>query len=100
MSLCATEATKGFYFGYFWIFYMSGQIFGNLTGALTIEKTSGPGYFFILGCAMLLACPGFCCLRIPKRTTLDESCTELPFWKVIESTLKLVTNKSMMYVNL
>lgn len=100
MSLCATEATKGFYFGYFWVFYMSGQIFGNLIGAITIEKTSGPGFYLILGCAMLLAVPCFAFMRIPKRSLMDESCAEMPFWKVIESTLKLVTSKSMMYVNL
>jgi hypothetical protein len=35
-SICASEETKGFYFGYFWAMYMSAEVFGNLIGALII----------------------------------------------------------------
>lgn len=35
-SICASEETKGFYFGHFWAMYMSAEIFGNLIGALII----------------------------------------------------------------
>ncbi len=31
---CATETTKGFFFGYFWAYYMASQIFGNIFSAI------------------------------------------------------------------
>jgi MFS family permease len=33
VSLCAHEKTKGFFFSYFWLFYMSSQVFGNCIAA-------------------------------------------------------------------
>ena len=63
MSNCATETTKGFYFGYFWAWYMSSQIFGNLIGAYIIEDTSGPSFFAIMSLIMFIAVLGFCKLQ-------------------------------------
>ena len=36
-SSCSTDATKGFYFGLFWFFYMTSQIFGNLIAAFVLN---------------------------------------------------------------
>ena len=65
MSKCASETTKGFYFGYFWAWYMSSQIFGNLIGAYIIEDTSGPSFFAIMSMIMFIAVLGFCKLKLP-----------------------------------
>jgi hypothetical protein len=59
VSNCASESTKGFYFGHFWALYMSAQIFGNLTGALLISKTSGIWFFLIMGIIMMFPVFGF-----------------------------------------
>ena len=37
LALCATEETKGFYYGYFWVWFMGAQIVGNFAGALMIK---------------------------------------------------------------
>ena len=36
ISDCANEATKGFYFSYFWAFFMGSQVFGNLIAAYVL----------------------------------------------------------------
>ena len=79
MSLCATEDTKGFYFGYFWVWYQSAQIIGNLTGAIMIKQTMGPPFFIILSCAEILFFMLFCFIRMPTKIreaehdTLEDS---------------------------
>lgn len=65
MSLCATEESKGFYFGFFWVFYMSSQIFGNFLGAISIENASGPFFYIMLGCVFLVAVPAYGFLKVP-----------------------------------
>jgi len=40
ISECATDETKGFYFSYFWAFYMTSQILGNLLAALILGHMS------------------------------------------------------------
>ena len=37
ISDCATDRTKGFYFSYFWAYYMSSQVFGNLIAAFVLK---------------------------------------------------------------
>lgn len=37
---CADESTKGFFYGYFWAFYMSSQIIGNIIGAVVLSGSS------------------------------------------------------------
>eukprot|EP00347_Sterkiella_histriomuscorum_P010332 403376713 len=49
LSDCATEETKGFFFSYFWVFYMSSQIFGNLIAAYCLRTMSQANMFIILG---------------------------------------------------
>lgn len=35
---CSSDENKGFYFSYFWAFYMTSQIAGNLTAAFVIGR--------------------------------------------------------------
>jgi len=72
MSLCATEDTKGFYFGYFWVWYMSAQIIGNLAGAIMIKKTMGPSFFIMLSIAEILFFSLFCFIRLPVKVRETE----------------------------
>jgi MFS family permease len=65
MAKCTTSQSKGFYFGYFWVWYMSAQIIGNLTGALIIERSSGVGFFIIMSLMAFAASLLFCCLIMP-----------------------------------
>jgi hypothetical protein len=48
ISDCATEKTKGFYFSYFWTFYMSSQVFGNLIAAFILKYFSQSTFFMIM----------------------------------------------------
>lgn len=70
MSLCAAEGTQGFYFGMFWVFYMSTQIIGNFIGAEIITKTFGPSFFIIMGLIMVAVTFMFLFLRHPKKFDL------------------------------
>lgn len=38
ISACATEETKGYYFGVFWFFYMGSQVVGSLLGAFILSE--------------------------------------------------------------
>lgn len=40
VSSCATDETKGFFFGYFYFIFMSSQVFGNLIAALVLKDNS------------------------------------------------------------
>lgn len=35
---CSSDENKGFFFSYFWSFYMTSQIFGNLTAAFVLGE--------------------------------------------------------------
>jgi hypothetical protein len=65
MSLCASQETKGFYFGYFWALYQSAQIFGNLIGAFLVKYTSGTLFFLIMSLIMVIPVFLFLTLNIP-----------------------------------
>jgi MFS family permease len=65
ISKCTTESSKGFYFGYFWAWYMSAQIIGNLTGGILITKSSGIEFFVIMGAMALTFSFNFCFLKTP-----------------------------------
>ena len=67
MTMCTTSATKGFYFGYFWVWYMMAQVLGNLLGALIINRTTGPIFFIIMATMMLVTTFVFFCLKNPKK---------------------------------
>ena len=40
ISLCSTESTKGFYFGYFWVWNKMAEALGNLIGSMALTKMS------------------------------------------------------------
>ena len=45
---------------------MFGQIIGGYVGAVTIEGTSGPSFYLIMGGLMMFAMPAFYVMRIPE----------------------------------
>ena len=115
MSMCATQQTKGFYFGYFWVWYMSAQIIGNFAGAILILNNPGPTFFGIMGVFEVVVCFGFCCISIPKKVRvqstedLSESLTQVPndleldqshFCSDLFGTVRLLFSKDMLFLNL
>ena len=82
ISDCATEDTKGFFFGYFWIFYMASQIVGSLVAALTLNSMRQEHLFIILGVISFVSSLSFFFMRKPNvhhrlnQTTLRQ---ESPF---------------------
>ena len=65
MSECATEDTKGFFFGYFWAFYMASQIFGNLLAAYVLGNLSEEIFFVLMSIISLSASISFFFLKDP-----------------------------------
>lgn len=47
ISACATPKTKGFFYGFFWIVYMSSQVVGSLIGAAILKSGKGQTYFYV-----------------------------------------------------
>ena len=66
ITSCATERTKGFYFGYFLAIMELSLVVGNLTGSILILKTSGPSIYLIMGLIMLAGSFGFCFIKKPN----------------------------------
>lgn len=113
ISNCATNNTKGFYFGFFWFMYMSSNIFGNWIGSYLILQTSGPVFFIIMGIIMIIGQTGFLGLQKPKsiepvnqqqQELLEhddvETDQEESFMQVVKNVWKLTFRKKMMLVNL
>jgi len=48
MTLCATEETKGFYFGYFWVIFESCISIGGFSGAKLIGARSLSAEIFVI----------------------------------------------------
>ena len=48
ISDCATEKTKGFYFSYFWTYYMSSQVFGNLIAAFVLKYFKQSTFYLVM----------------------------------------------------
>ena len=55
VGACATEETKGFYYSLYWGLYMMSNIFGSLIGSFMIKLSSGPSFYLIMGCIMVVA---------------------------------------------
>jgi hypothetical protein len=53
ISDCATENTKGFYYGYFWAYYMASQVSGNLVAALVFDGHGLVTFYCIMGSVSL-----------------------------------------------
>ena len=61
-SKCATESTKGFYFGLFWSWYQGSQILGSFFGGLIFGENYSKTIFFVIMSAIALfatICMGF-----------------------------------------
>ncbi len=65
---CANEQTKGFYYGYFWAYYMSSQIIGNLIGAAVLGSSNTVDFFYIMAGVGLFASFLFLFLKKPYPT--------------------------------
>ena len=67
MSKCATPESAGFYFGLFWCFYMSSQIFGNFNGYEIITLTFGAAFFIYVVLIMIFVIICFFFLLMTKK---------------------------------
>lgn len=65
ISDCATEGTKGFYFSYFWAFYMSSQVFGNMLASYLLSSYSLVTFYSIMGSIALVSLVYFLMLEDP-----------------------------------
>lgn len=65
ISDCATEKTKGFYFSYFWTYYMSSQVFGNLIAAFVLKYFKQSSFFLIMAAISSTSVIIFATLRKP-----------------------------------
>lgn len=103
MSLCASEDTKGFYFGYFWVWYMSAQIIGNSVGAIMIKHTMGPSFFITLSFAEAIFICLFVFVKMPVKIRESEDDKESeeeekPFKENLKYTLKMCVNKNIAWL--
>jgi predicted MFS family arabinose efflux permease len=84
-SKCATEQTKGFYFGLFWSIYQGSQIFGSYFGGLIFsENYSKTKFFIIMSIIALLA-------------TISMAFTKTPYVHRGQSKTPLLLNKEDLY---
>lgn len=105
---CANELNKGFYYGFFWVFYMSSQVLGNFIAAMVLGNTNTVIYYSVMGAFAFSSSFLFLTLKKPQRN-LDDSyknlmkTNELPanqtnFKKDIVDTIKLALTKRMLHV--
>jgi len=67
ISACASEETKGFYFGFFWSTYTCSQIVGNLVAALVLGNTDEITYFIVMTVIAAVSSFFFITLRKPVK---------------------------------
>ena len=72
ISDCATEKTKGFFFGYFWIFFMASQIFGSVLAALVFKYFSLSTFYVTMTVFSLISGVIFYFLKDPIRPLLAD----------------------------
>lgn len=65
---CSSDKNKGFYFSYFWAFYMSSQVIGNLVAAFVIGNLNQETYFIIMAIVGTLATVLFIFIKPPELT--------------------------------
>ena len=73
--MSANESTKGFYFGFFWVFFMSSELLGNAVGGYIITQASGPLFFLIMGGISLSAVFAFSFTILPNSNEIDDDST-------------------------
>ncbi|CDW86465.1 major facilitator superfamily protein [Stylonychia lemnae] len=105
ISDCSTEAKKGFYFSYFWTFYMSSQVVGNLVGAYVIGQDL-EFFFIFMGALAVVASISFMFLQKPinVKGDLNDSQQEKQidaqmdnkFFYNVQMTYKIMTSKRML----
>eukprot|EP00347_Sterkiella_histriomuscorum_P005421 403356681 len=123
ISDCATEKTKGFYFSYFWTYYMSSQVFGNLIAAFVLGNFKQSYFFLIMAAFSSTSILIFATLRKPvlqarikaadpngnaqsdvqlNQNTSNEfqddgdNYDSLPFWQEVKAIIDLMFSKKMM----
>jgi len=65
ISQCATDATKGFFFSVYFIFFQSSQVTGNLMGGLLLDVGSQATYSIAMTAISFLAAFTFLMLKAP-----------------------------------
>jgi len=73
LTLCATENTKGFYFGYYWFFTNFCGIVGDYGGGYIITKVKGLTFYIIMSSAAMLGAVGFFLLPRPRLVQFEEA---------------------------
>ncbi|CDW76468.1 major facilitator superfamily protein [Stylonychia lemnae] len=73
VSDCASDKNKGFFFSYFWAWFMSSQIIGNLLAALILGNFEQSTFYIIVSVAAFLGAMIFLLLRRPKKLNLHLS---------------------------
>eukprot|EP00347_Sterkiella_histriomuscorum_P015929 403355148 len=77
ISQCATEDSKGFYFGYFWTMYTMSQVVGNLVAALVLGNTDQVTYFIVMSVIAFASSALFITLRKPRQETVSTTQSSL-----------------------
>ena len=65
ISDCATEESKGFFFGYFWAFYNAAQIFGSIFAAIVFHNFDIKAFYIIMSIIALASSFIFYVLKNP-----------------------------------
>lgn len=73
----ATESSKGFYFSYFWAFYMSSQIFGNLLASYLLGSMGQSAFFFVMGLISFLSSLSFLFLKPPLSNSKEKEINQV-----------------------
>ena len=73
ISDCANEATKGFYFSYYWAFFMGSQVFGNFIAAFVLGHMSQTYYVYLMLILGTISSIGLIFLRVPIDTNFETS---------------------------
>lgn len=66
IAVAASDSNKGFFFSYFWAFYMSSQVFGNLIAAFSLGSLPTIDLFVIMAGITLVATISFAFVRVPE----------------------------------
>jgi MFS family permease len=85
---CSSDKTKGLYFSFFWAFYMSSQVFGNLIAAFVLKILTQVAYFCIMTGIAFFATLMFLFIRKPEETL------ELKFERRMSKIDSILSNQS------
>ena len=78
ISACAIPKTKGFFYGFFWVMYMSSQVVGSLIGAAIINSGRRQVFFFsTMAVIAALASVSFVFTREPLILETEQDSTPI-----------------------